>query len=62
MYEIGKMTVKALQENLKSMEKDYSKVMNDGDLQIQKLKKEAHELCIKTSRYACYDGVQQVRM
>ena len=43
-YEIEKMTVEAMQEYLKSLENDYNKVIQEGDVKIETLKKENHKL------------------
>ena len=46
-YEIEQMTVKSLEEYLKALEDDYTKMMHEGDVVIQELKKEKHMLNMK---------------
>ena len=46
-YEVEKMIVEAIQEYLKSLEDDYNKVIQEGDIKIQTLKKENHKLYLE---------------
>ena len=46
-YDIEVMTVEALQEYLKSLEKDHQNIIQESEKQIQRLKKEKHELQVK---------------
>ena len=41
-YEVEIITVDALQEYLKLVEQDCSKLVKEGDIKIQQLKKERH--------------------
>ena len=46
-YEVEIMMVDALQEYLKLVEQDYSKLVKEGDIKLQQLKGEKHQLKLR---------------
>ena len=46
-YEVEMMIVDALQEYLKIVEQDYSKLVKEGDIKIQQLKEERDQLKLR---------------